>query len=326
MIYHDSIYGPTEISEPVLIDLINSRAVQRLHGVLQHGISGLIDLTPPITRFEHSMGAMMVVRRLGGALSEQIAALLHDVSHTAFSHVIDHVFDSAASQAYHEEVKESYVAQTDLPHILQQYGYNWHDFLEESPYPLLEQPAPRLCADRLDYFLRDATGFNLATAADVSRVLDHLAAVDGRMIVTDLDTARWMGETFIKTDDYSWSNFHEVGLYECTARALRYAFSEDHLNMDDLWLTDAEVWKKLNAAADPQLRDLLEPIRPDVRFVWDETTPEFVLSTKIRTIDPDVWHNGEYHPLSHWDPSFGELRLSYVARKNGVWKMSQKKD
>jgi HD superfamily phosphohydrolase len=34
---------------------------------------------------------MLLVRRLGASLEEQIAALLHDVSHTAFSHVIDSV-------------------------------------------------------------------------------------------------------------------------------------------------------------------------------------------------------------------------------------------
>ncbi len=36
---------------------------------------------------------MMLVNRLGGSLEEQIAALLHDVSHTAFSHVIDYVLE-----------------------------------------------------------------------------------------------------------------------------------------------------------------------------------------------------------------------------------------
>ena len=55
MEYVDEIYGPEQITEPVLRDLIDSAAVQRLRGVLQHGISGLIGVTSPITRFDHSV-------------------------------------------------------------------------------------------------------------------------------------------------------------------------------------------------------------------------------------------------------------------------------
>ncbi len=56
----DKIYGTFEIEEPVLIDLLESRAVQRLKGVLQHGITGLIGITFPTTRYEHSVGVMLL--------------------------------------------------------------------------------------------------------------------------------------------------------------------------------------------------------------------------------------------------------------------------
>jgi len=58
----------------------------------------LIGVTNPTTRFDHSVGVMLLIRKLGAGsspasalLKEQVAALLHDVSHTAFSHVIDYV-------------------------------------------------------------------------------------------------------------------------------------------------------------------------------------------------------------------------------------------
>jgi HD superfamily phosphohydrolase len=89
----DRIYGVVQIDEPVLLDLMQSAAMRRLQGVLQHGISGLLGVTRPTSRFEHSIGVMILVSRLGASLDEQIAALLHDVSHTAFSHVVDYVFN-----------------------------------------------------------------------------------------------------------------------------------------------------------------------------------------------------------------------------------------
>ena len=65
MIYYDTVYGEIEINEAVILDLMASEAMQRLRGVLQHGISGLIGITSPVTRFDHSVGVMILVRRLG---------------------------------------------------------------------------------------------------------------------------------------------------------------------------------------------------------------------------------------------------------------------
>jgi HD superfamily phosphohydrolase len=138
----DRIYGSTTITDPALIALIESRAMQRLNGVLQHGISALVDITARVSRFEHSVGVMLLVRRLGGSVEEQIAALLHDVSHTAFSHVIDYVFDGHDDQSYHDRVKADYVAGTDLPEIVTGFGFDWRVLLDEDRYLLLEQPAP----------------------------------------------------------------------------------------------------------------------------------------------------------------------------------------
>lgn len=90
MLVNDEIYGEYEV-EAVLQDLIQSKPVQRLKGIHQGGASYLVNPKWNVTRYEHSMGVMLLIRRLGGSIEEQIAGLLHDVSHTAFSHVIDFV-------------------------------------------------------------------------------------------------------------------------------------------------------------------------------------------------------------------------------------------
>ncbi len=321
MDYYDSIYGRERFSEPVLIDLIRSDALQRLKGVLQHGISGMIGVTSPITRFEHSVGAMILVRRLGGSLKEQTAALLHDVSHTVFSHVIDYVFDGHDSQGYHDEKKEEHLAKTDVPRLLERHGYEWLDFVDETAYPLLEQPSPRLCADRLDYFLRDSIPLGLATDHEVQAALGELIVTHGRIGVKGLETARWMGYTFMEADESSWANFREVGLYELTARAIKRALHLGVVSESDFWLTDREVWGRLQAEQDPQLQSLLKLIAPATRFRWDEDRPTFRVSTKLRAIDPDVAVNGGLRPLSTLDQRFAQQRRAYLARKRGKWPM-----
>lgn len=321
MRYADPVYGHVEIKEPVLLDLMQSRAVQRLQGVLQHGVSALIGITSPTTRFDHSLGVMLLCRRLGASMQEQIAALLHDVSHTAFSHVIDYVFENHETQSYHEEKKAAYVAGTNLPEILAGYGYVWEDLIDETRFSILEQPAPALCADRLDYFLRDARDLGLATGSEVQSALEALVLEGGRVVVTDVDVARWLGYTFIRADKASWANFREVGLYELTARAIRRGLEVGSINEEDLWGTDLPLWEKLQASEDSQVQQWIQKVDPTTRFVRDRESPTFRVSTKLRTIDPPVLINGQAKPLSSLDSHFARHRADYLSKNGGKWPM-----
>ncbi len=315
----DSIYGEVDVEEPVLIDLMQSSAMLRLRGVLQHGITALIGITQPVTRFDHSVGVMLLVRRLGGSLEEQIAALLHDVSHTAFSHVIDYVVDGHNSQSYHEEWKEAHLLNSDVPEVLARHSYDWRDFLHEENYALLEQPAPRLCADRLDYFLRDSRDLGLSTLDQVRRVLDHLVVHDSRIGVVGIEVARWLAYTFVAADRASWANVREVGLYEITARAIRTALQIGAITADDFWGTDQLLWRKLHAIDHAEVRQQLALISPATRFEWDEANPTFRVSTKLRTIDPDALAGGRFQPLSSIDADFARYRADYLRSNSGKW-------
>ena len=319
LILKDRLYGAIEITQPVMFELLGTRAVQRLGGVLQHGVTALIGITRPTSRLEHSLGVMALVQRLGGGLEEQIAALLHDVSHTAFSHVIDYVFHSHDSQSYHEEHKEAFVAGSDIPQALRRHGYDWRDFLHEERFSLLEQPAPALCADRLDYFLRDSMDLGLASAVEVNQGLAHLVVHNGRIVVDDLQAARWMGRTFIAADQASWANFREVGLYELAAIAIRRGLEIGALSEADLWTTDREAWARLHASPDRELQAALQCVSPDTQFYWDADAPTFWVSTKLRTIDPPVLVDGSARPLSELDAAFACQRQEYLSSKAGKW-------
>lgn len=321
MYFSDPIYGTNEILDPVLLDLMNTQAMQRARGVLQHGVTALIGITVPTSRFDHSMGVMLLVRRLGGSLEEQIAALLHDVSHTAFSHVIDYVFDGHNTQSYHEEMKLAFVSGTDIPVTLEKYGYNWLDFMDETNFPLLEKDLPHLCADRLDYFMRDARDLGLASDAEIATILRHLHAFEGQIVTDDIDSARWLGYTFIAADKASWANFREVGLYELAARAIRRGLQIGVIDETDLWGTDLPAWEKLLASSDSQLQFDIQRVHVDTRFEWNAIDPDFRVSTKLRAIDPDILMNGKIQPLSAVDPDFAVHWAEYLDQNSGKWPM-----
>lgn len=319
MLIHDRLYGPVTITEPVLVDLLNTQALARLGGVLQHGVSAQVGITSRTSRREHSIGAMLLVRHLGADLPEQIAALLHDVSHTAMSHVIDYLFARHNSQSYHDERKEWFVAQSDIPAVLTRYGYDWRAVLQEEAFSLLEQPSPALCADRLDYFLRDGYDLGIIDQAAINYILQHLTTVDGRMVLGDVDAARQLAYGFLAADDASWSNFREVGLYELTAQALRLALAKALITEADLWGTDEALWRALYRSSNPELHYYLRYVDKGTEFVRDTTAPTFTVTTKIRTLDPDVSYHGHVMRFSTIDPTFATHRQAYLAQKQGVW-------
>jgi len=321
MRYDDVIYGPFDIEEPVLLDLMASDALDRLRGVTQHGITALLGITAPFTRFDHSVGAMLLVRRLGASLDEQIGALLHDVSHTAFSHVIDFVFDDHSAQSYHEEKKPGFLAASDVPGILRRHGRDWRGFVDETRFSLLEQDLPALCADRLDYFLRDLEFLELATSVDIRATLEALTVHDGRIVVTDADTARWLAYTFIEVDRASWSSVREVGVYQVAAEAIKAAVQIGAVSESDYWGSDEALWSRLRAAKHPEVRQWVDRLSPGTRFVADAPSPDFRVSPKVRSIDPPVLSNGAVSPLSELDAAFASYRTDCLAAKRGEWSM-----
>ncbi|MDY6761594.1 MAG: HD domain-containing protein, partial [Candidatus Nanohaloarchaea archaeon] len=149
----DPVYRQCTVDDPVLTDLLQTRPVQRLRNVNQAGPAALRG-DRPVTRYGHSVGVMLLLREYGASLQEQVAGLLHDVPHTAFSHVADFVFDDEDHE-YHERFMEDVIRDSRIPAVLQEHGFVLDDILDESAFPLLERDLPDLCADRIDYFLRD---------------------------------------------------------------------------------------------------------------------------------------------------------------------------
>jgi hypothetical protein len=321
MHYDDAIYGKAEIDVPVLLELLESNAMGRLKGISQHGVTALIGITPPFSRFEHSVGAMLLVRQLGADVREQVSALLHDVSHTAFSHVIDFVFDDQSGQSYHEEKKEEFVSSSDIPAILERHGMDWREFMDESQFPLLEQPLPALCADRLDYVLRDLEFLKLASRAEIREVVESLEVAAGKIVVNSPDMARWLAYTFIEVDRASWSSFWEVGLYQLAAEGIKAAKRSGLVGETDLWGSDTALWEKLQSADHPEVRDWIKRITPGTRFTWDEAHPVFRVAPKVRSIDPAVVTGNSVTLLSELDTTFRRYRNEYLVNKQGQWPM-----
>lgn len=147
--FHDPLYGTVEFGGAVA-DLLQHPALQRLRGVHQNGGAVLVNSDLDTSRFEHSAGVAALCRRFGAGERAVLAAVVHDVGHTAFSHVADRVFDRA-DQTFHEDQYGRIVDRFDLDDAIEDRGYDPDRVFDAARFPILERDLPGVCADRLDY-------------------------------------------------------------------------------------------------------------------------------------------------------------------------------
>ncbi len=319
--------GEICFDDPLLVDVYYSAAVQRLADVYQGGITAFLKPARNTTRLEHSTGVMTLLRILGADRVEQAAGLMHDVAHTAFSHVVDFVFPNR-EHTYHEVHAQDVIRDSELPDILSRYDLDWRWMANAENFPLLEQPLPKLCADRLDYFLRDGLSLNVVSPAEIMVLLLHLKVWNNQIVIgaggarpvrIAMQIARWLGERFITMDQLIWCSVQEVGWYAVMARALRVALDHGVIQEADFQRTDQVIMARLRACEVPEVHQWLDLLHPTLDFVRDDAEPDIMVLPKVRAVDPQVLVNGQILSLSELDKDFARQREDYVASKQGAW-------
>ena len=175
----DRVHGIIEIDDPLIAELIESSPVQRLKKINQNGAQVYLDPTRNTNRFEHSVGVWHLLRKFGADRSEQVAGLLHDTPHTAFSHVIDFVFPNDEHN-FHEKFTEKIILNSEVPEILKKHGLKVEDVLATENFHLLEADLPDLSADRIDYFLRDINKSQMFPNSLVGEFMNGIYVADSK--------------------------------------------------------------------------------------------------------------------------------------------------
>ncbi|TMW70150.1 HD domain-containing protein [Alteribacter natronophilus] len=309
MIVHDPIYGKTEI-KGVLEDLIQSSAIQRLKKIRQAGAPACFKTEWNVSRYDHSIGVMLLVRRLGAGLEEQAAALLHDIGHTALSHFVDVVYERG-DEDYHEQLAGELVANTEIPDILRSHGFTPDLILNVNSdrYPLLEQPLPHLCADRIDYTLRDQHLYFGVPLARVEAFLGSLRVSESGLIYADTEEqAEWFTACFY--DEVAGFFMEPFNIYanQLLKPLVREAMEEGIIEKRDWLSTDGAFLDQL--ATYPPAKEVMEQLEnPPALKKCPTDAADLVHRVKPRIIDPDVLYKGEIVPLS---------RVSGACRKRNL--------
>ncbi len=174
--YRDSVHNiirlKTDTDEGrLLVRLIDTAEFQRLRRIRQLGLAMFTYQGAEHSRFTHSLGALHLATRIlfkmqatykisnEEVLAVRAAALLHDIGHGAFSHVIEKILDF-----HHEDFTIEAVLsdETEVGNVLRAFSPKLPNDIADiingkfRPLALAQLVSSQLDVDRMDYLLRDS--------------------------------------------------------------------------------------------------------------------------------------------------------------------------
>lgn len=179
-VFRDPIHQLIRIDneDEFILELIDTPEFQRLRRIRQLGVSWITYPGAEHSRFVHSLGVFNFVQRMlrmlahrysGHAVADYLiehgklakaAALLHDIGHGPFSHMIERAFNTHAN---HEAKTVAMIKDPNgsIFGVLARHKINASDVADiiqhTSPHSLLtDLVSSQLDADRMDYLLRDS--------------------------------------------------------------------------------------------------------------------------------------------------------------------------
>jgi len=318
MIYEDTVYGSIPIEEKILIELMQTKAMGRLKGINQAGPAILIKTNNTLasyrtTRFDHSVGVCLLLKKFNASLEEQIAGLLHDISHTVFSHALDFLFNRNTKHDYHEKFHEKKILNSDIPPILKKHNIDIKNILNIENFTLLEKELPDLCADRIDYFLKDMTMYDDVIRKRCKEILDALTVFNGEFIFKEKEMAKLFAEKFIEANRRFYCNPYQSTLFKLTSDAIGLAIQKNIIEEPDLFTTDLEVINKLNESRDKEILDMVDKISY-LDVIEDEENHDYHLKSKVRCTDPKVLVNNKPEKLSEIDGDYKKAMNEFITK------------
>ena len=265
--------------------LIDTPEFQRLRRIRQLGLAYFAYQSAEHSRFTHSLGAfhlaarMVAKLRLGYPISDdsqtavRVAALLHDIGHGPFSHVIESILDF-----HHEEFTIETVLSNDtaVGRLLRNYSPTLgHDVAaiirgDYKHRALAQLVSSQLDVDRMDYLLRDSlmTGAKygiydlewIIKSIEINEIDDHLyVSAPGIYAVEDYLQARYYM--------YRQVYFHRTlrsaeAILKVLLRRVLHLFQ----NNGSVWHSPGTPMDKILAGEKLDLKEHLELDDTDVMF------------------------------------------------------------
>ncbi|MEM2210449.1 MAG: HD domain-containing protein [Nitrososphaerales archaeon] len=266
----DPIHGYIHITE-VERSIIDTPIFQRLRRIKQLAGAYLTYPGGQHSRFEHSIGVMHLIDFATKVLINKgyldkeklqelrLAALLHDIGHGPFSHLIEEVMTEKRGIT-HEDITQRILRETEIKEILEKYGFNT-DYMADLTVARCNKCSPfmndllggGLSVDIMDYLLRDSyfTGVEYGKV-DVHRIINSFEVVNDHLA---LDYAALYAFEALMIARYEM--FRAVYFHRTVRAAEIMLINAIDLADDELGLTDTSNLDKYLSLTDEQVLTML---------------------------------------------------------------------
>ncbi|MFC1687215.1 HD domain-containing protein [Patescibacteria group bacterium] len=313
MHYQDQIYGKIEITEPVLVEITNSPALQRLKGVEQGAFRKPFHPGISPNRFQHSVGVMLLLKKYGAAIDEQISGLIHDASHSAFSHGIDYILKQGTekTQNHQDSIFNNYIRKTDIPSILSKYHFDLDHILNDSHFPLKENNIPDLCADRIDYALRDGIAYEEYdfSIQEAQNLLTHLTVKDNQWIFSQYTHAATFAKLFYELNKGYWADMGSGVMFQTVGDYIAHAITMGYIVEQDLYTTDQIVLNKIAPflSNDTKAQSFWDRMNNKIKYKNSPSDFDAHVFVKSRAVDPLCYHEEKIKRVSDINPQWKKI-------------------
>ena len=302
----------------LLVNLVDAPEFQRLRRIKQLGLALYTYQGAEHSRFAHSLGVLHLITRVLDRLGEnysiseedraaaRAAALLHDIGHGSFSHVMEHVL------GFHHEawtVRAVLSEETEINAVLREYSpalpRRVADIIEGKFQPafLGQLVSSQLDVDRMDYLLRDS----LMTGAkygiyDLEWIINALAVDEENDRIYVAARGLYAVEEYLQARYYMFRQvyFHrtlrsaEAVLRSVLRRALELVAAGE-----EVWCAPGTAFEKVLRRQTLTLEDHLEMDDSDVLFhlkqwrrakdtVLNDLSNRFIGRRLFKAIDLDM--------------------------------------
>jgi len=212
----------------------------------------------PYSRFDHSVGAALIVWHFTASREQSLAALFHDVTTPVFAHVVDFLNgDHLRQESTEAGVEECLAASPEVCALLEKYGVALESVVDYHRYPIADNDAPALSADRLEYTMGNLLNYGFASLAEIQAMYDDLyVGTDEKGQPELIFHHQKAAEVFTKLalkNSYVYVADEDRFAMEALAQLLRQAIERDVLQRKDLMSTEPQVIAALEADPDCKL-------------------------------------------------------------------------
>ncbi len=312
------VWGKQAVEHPLVKVLLESAIMKRLKHIDQSGPVRYFGYSPPYSRYEHSVGVWALLIRFNCPFAEQIAGLLHDSSHTVFSHVADHLFAQPQSEhSYQDTIHLWFLEKMQVSNLLTSYGLTLPHMNPDLPeYRGLEQSLPDMCADRIEYNLHTGLLFKRITQDELNQILDDLRFENSQWFFVSIESAKKFAHLSLYFTEYHWGAAWNFAFYHYFKEILQRAMELKVITSDQIHFgTDQEVLNILLDTADSYIQKRIQACRCiHQSFTVGEKGEgkPIDFKPKFRGIDPLVMHKNALYRLTTLDSDF---QKSYEALK-----------